>query len=124
MVSGSDGRIIDGAATFGATSGKDSNGDEACAEEKVKAETEEGEKGDAAQEASQDDGESSVDDGPSRHAFDSLLPSRNRGVVVGKVCEASVKGRGRLYAPSYMLGTMKICPEPMQKWRIRGREVK
>ena len=123
MVSGSNGRIVNGAATFGATSCKDSNGDEACAEEKVKAEAEEGEKGDAAQEAGQDDGESSVNDGPSSHAFDSLLPSRNMGVVVSKVCEVSVKGMGRLYAPTYMRGTMRICPEPRQKWRIRGREV-
>ena len=83
MVSGSNGRIIDGAATFGATSCKNSNGDEASAEEKVKAEAEEGEKGNTAQEAGQDDGESSVDDSASRHAFDSLLPSRNMGVVVG-----------------------------------------
>ena len=124
MVLGSNGRIVNGAATFGATSCEDSNGDETCAEEKVKAEAEEGEEGDAAQEASQDDGERSVDDGPSRHAFDSLLPSRNIVVVVGKVCEGSVKGRGCLYAPSYMRGTMRRCPEPRQKWRIRGRGVK
>ena len=87
MVSGSNGRIVDGAATFGATSCEDSNGDEASAEKNVKAEAEESEKGDAAQEAGQDDGESSVDDGPSGHSFDSLLPSWNMGVVVGEVCE-------------------------------------
>ena len=93
MVSGSNGRVVDGAATFGATSCEDSNGDEACTEEKVKAKAEEGEKGNAAQEAGQDDGKGSVDDGPSRHAFDSFLPSRDMGVVVGKVCEVSVKVR-------------------------------
>ena len=123
-MSGSNGRIVDGAATFGATSCEDRNGDEASAEEKIKAEAEEGEKGDAAQEAGQDDGESSVDDGPSRHAFDSFLPFWNMVVVVGKVCEVSVKAGGCLYAPTYMRGTMRICPGPRQKWRIRGRGVK
>ena len=96
MVSGSNGRIVDGAATFVATSCEDSNGDEASAEENVKAEAEESKKGNAAQEAGQDDGECSINDSPSRHAFDSLLPFRNMGMVVGKVCEVSVKGRGYL----------------------------
>ena len=124
MVSGSNRRIVDGAATFGAIFCEDSNGDKASAEENINAEAEEGKKGDAAQEARQDDGESSVDDRPSRHAFDSLLPFRNMGVVVGKVCEVSVEGRGHLYAPTYMRGTMRIFPKPRQKWRTQGRGVR
>ena len=82
MVSCSNWRIIDAATTFGAVSRKDSDGDEASAEQKVKEKAEEGEEGDTAEEASEDDGESGVDDSSSRHALHCLLPCGNVTIVM------------------------------------------
>ena len=75
-------RVVDGAATFGATSCENGDGDEASAEENVKNEAEESEEGDAAEEAGKDNGEPSVDDGGSRHALHSLLPCWDMEVMV------------------------------------------
>lgn len=77
MHSNSDGRVVDGAATFGAASCEYGNGDEASAEQKIKEKTEESEEGNTAEEAGKDDGESSVDDSPSSHTLNCLLPCWN-----------------------------------------------
>ena len=82
MVSNSNGRVVDGATTLSATSRKDSNGDEASAEENVKEKAEESEEGDAAKKARKDDGETGVDDSYSRHPLDRLLPFWDVGVMV------------------------------------------
>ena len=82
MVSSSNWRIIDAATAFGATSSKDRDGDETSAEKKVKNEAEESEEGDAAKEASQDDGEAGVDDSSSSHALNRLLPCWDVSVMV------------------------------------------
>ena len=81
-MSNSNGRVVDSAATLSATSRKNSDGDEASAEQKVKEKAEESEEGDAAEEASQDDGETGVDDSSSRHPLDRLLPFWDVGVMV------------------------------------------
>lgn len=82
MRSSSNRRVVDSAATFGAASCENGDGDEACAEKKVKEETEESEEGDAAEEKSQDDGETGVDDSTSSHTLDSFLPCWNMEVMV------------------------------------------
>lgn len=82
MCSGSNWRIVDGAATFGAASCEDGDGDKASAEKNVKEEAEEREEGDAAEEAGKDDGETRVDDSSSRHTLDRFLPCWNMEVVV------------------------------------------
>lgn len=82
MVASPNRRIVHAAATFGAASGEDGDGDEASAEEEVKEKAEESEEGDAAEEAGEDDGESGVDDSSSRHTLDRLLPCWNMAVVM------------------------------------------
>lgn len=90
MLSKSNGRIVDPAATFCATPCEDSDGDEASTETNVKDKAEKSEEGDATEEASEDGGESRVDDRCSRHTLDRLLPCWNMAVVVGEVYGASV----------------------------------
>ena len=78
-------RIVDPAATLGATSCEDSDGDEASAEKNVQDKTEESEEGDATEEASEDGSKSRIDDRCSRHTLDRFLPCWNMAVVVGEV---------------------------------------
>ena len=81
-MSNSDRRVVDGAATLGAASCENCDGDEASAEENVKNKAEESEEGDAAEEAGKDNGERSVDDGRSRHTLHCLLPCWDMEVMV------------------------------------------
>ena len=81
-MSSSNWRIVQGATLLSATSSENSDGDEASAEKKVKEKTEESEEGDTAQEASQDDGETSVNDSSPSHPLDRLLPCWNVAVMV------------------------------------------
>ena len=85
MMSRSNWRIVDGATAFSATSREDSDGNEASAEKKVKEKAEESEEGDTAEEASEDDGETSVYDGASGHPLNRLLPCWNMKVMVCQV---------------------------------------
>lgn len=82
MRASSNGRIVDGAATFGAAFCENGDGDKASAEKNIKEEAEESEEGDAAEEAGKDDGETGVDDSSPSHALDCLLPCWNVEVVV------------------------------------------
>lgn len=83
MRSSSNRRIVDGAATFGATFCEDGDGDKASAEKDIKEEAEESEEGDAAEEAGKDDGETGIDDSSPRHTLDCLFPCWNMEMVVG-----------------------------------------
>ncbi len=87
-------RIVDSATAFSAASSEDSDGNEASAEEKVKEKAEESEKGDTTEEASKDDGETSVDDGASGHSLNRLLPCWNMKIMVCKVYGSLVSGMG------------------------------
>ena len=80
--SSSNGRIVNGAATLGATSCEDSNGDEASAEKEVKEKAKESEEGDTAEKAGKDDSERGIDDGSTSHTLDGLLPFWNMEVVI------------------------------------------
>ena len=82
MLPSSDGRVVVGAiAAFITASREDSNGDETSTEANIKHHRDEGEEGDASEEKSEDDGESSVDDGDTRHALGCLLPFWYRRIV-------------------------------------------
>lgn len=81
MLPRSNGRVVDGAAAFVAASGEDGDGDEAATEKDVKDETEESEKGDAAEEAGKDDSKGGIYDSSSSHTLDCLLPCWNMIVM-------------------------------------------
>ena len=93
MVSGTNWGVVKGAAaTLCAVSCKDGDGDEACAEEDVKKKAEKSEEGDAPKEASEDDGERSIDDRSSGHALNRLFPSWNGTMVMGQICSTVSHG--------------------------------
>lgn len=82
MVSSTNWRIVDAAATFVAASCEDSDSYEAATEKNIEDEAQESEEGDATEEAGKDDGEGSVDDSCSGHALNRLLPCWNVTMVV------------------------------------------
>lgn len=82
MMSSTNWRIVDAAATFVAASCEDSDSYEAAAEKNIEDEAEESEEGDATKEAGKDDGEGSVDDSCSGHTLNRLLPCWNMKMVV------------------------------------------
>ena len=81
MLSGSNGRIVYTRAGIPAAIGKNRDSNEAAAEEDIEDDAEEGEECDAPEEAGEDHGEGSIDNGSSGYAFDCLLPFRNHSVV-------------------------------------------
>lgn len=82
MLSLSNRRVVDGAAAFVAGSCEDGDGDETATEKDVEDETEESEKGDAAEEAGKDDSKGGIYDGSSSHTLDCLLPCWNMEVMM------------------------------------------
>lgn len=72
-----------------ALAGKNGDGHEATDEDDVKEYAEECKKSKTPQEACQDDGECSVNDGAPGHALNRLFPSRDGLVVSLQPCQAS-----------------------------------